>query len=105
MSRRQKQIQHFDRNDETNRKKLGIFYLFLDTDVFSEKAQRCITAENAGEVALAVVVCQLLHSKVGGDDGGAAVDEPLVDAKAESGQGKGVGKFGTQIVDNQQVAV
>ena len=62
---------------------LGRFYLLLNADVFSEETKRCVTAENTGEIALAVVVCQLLYTEVGGNNRGAAVDEPLIDTQAE----------------------
>ena len=68
-----KYFRQFDRNVEIKRNNLGRFYLFLQADIFSEKAQQGVATENPSEISFAVTFCQLLHTEVGGDDGGTTV--------------------------------
>ena len=77
----------------------------LQANIISEELDDLIIAGDPGEGSLGVSIQQLGHAQICGDDGGLATQDPFVDAEEELGGGETVGQLGSQIIDDQQIAV
>ena len=79
--------------------------ILFQPNVLAQKGQSLEIASQSGYDLGIIPISQIVHSQIGGDDGGLAGEDAVIDQGVEGGGGELTGHFRAQIVDDQKAYI